>query len=118
VATTRLRLLYLAARITRHGGQTEIHFGSQYQERHRFDQLMVRLRLIERNGEHAASRIEFYARRTYPAQTRAERRTIQGQNTSQNTAFHPPLRGFRTREAAAIPAVHNSGGHECLPSGH
>jgi hypothetical protein len=48
VATTRLRLLYLAARITRHGGQTEIHFGSQYQERHRFDQLMVRLRLIER----------------------------------------------------------------------
>jgi hypothetical protein len=30
VATTRLRLLYLAAKITRHGGQTEIHFGSQY----------------------------------------------------------------------------------------
>jgi hypothetical protein len=48
VATTRLRLLYLADRITRHGGQTEIHFGSQYQERDRFDQLMVRLRLIER----------------------------------------------------------------------
>jgi hypothetical protein len=43
-----LRLLYLAARITRHGGQTEIHFGSQYQERDRFDRLMVRLRLIER----------------------------------------------------------------------
>ncbi|MCX6606143.1 MAG: hypothetical protein NTV52_21475 [Acidobacteria bacterium] len=29
VATARLRLLYLAAKITRHGGQTEIHFGSQ-----------------------------------------------------------------------------------------
>jgi hypothetical protein len=38
----------LAARITRHGGQTEIQFGSQYQERDRFDRLMVRLRLIER----------------------------------------------------------------------
>ncbi len=48
VATTRLRLLYLAARITRHGGQTEIHFGAQYQERDRFDQLMARLRSIER----------------------------------------------------------------------
>lgn len=48
VATTRLRLLCLAAKITRHGGQTEIHFGSQYQERGRFDQLMARLRSIER----------------------------------------------------------------------
>ena len=48
VATTRLRLVYLAAKITRHGGQTEIHFGSQYQERDRFDQLMARLRSIER----------------------------------------------------------------------
>ena len=49
IATTRLRMLYLAARITRHGGQTEIHFGSQYQERDRFDQLMARLRSIKRN---------------------------------------------------------------------
>ena len=49
VATNRLRLLYLAARITRHGGQTEIHFGAQYQERNRFDQLMARLRAIERS---------------------------------------------------------------------
>ena len=48
VATTRLRLPYLAAKITRHGGQTEIHFGSQYQERGRFVQLMARLRSIER----------------------------------------------------------------------
>jgi hypothetical protein len=40
VATTRLRLLYSAARITRHGGQTEIHFGSQYQERDRLDRLI------------------------------------------------------------------------------
>ena len=48
VATTRLRLVYLAAKITRHGGQTEIHFGSKYQERGRFDQLMARLRSIER----------------------------------------------------------------------
>jgi hypothetical protein len=37
-----LRLLYLAARITRHGGQTKIHFGARYQERNRFDQLMAR----------------------------------------------------------------------------
>ena len=49
IATTRLRLLYLAAKITRHGGRTEIHFGSQYQERDRFDQLMARLRSIERS---------------------------------------------------------------------
>lgn len=49
IATTRLRMLYLAAKITRHGGQTEIHFGSQYQERDRFDQLMARLRSIKRN---------------------------------------------------------------------
>ncbi len=48
IATNRLRLLYLAARITRHGGQTEIQFGSQYQERGRFDQLMARLRAIKR----------------------------------------------------------------------
>jgi hypothetical protein len=39
-ATARLRLLYLAARITRHGGQTEIHFGSQYQERDRLYRLI------------------------------------------------------------------------------
>ncbi|MFN8939915.1 MAG: transposase [Acidobacteriota bacterium] len=49
VATNRLRLLYLAARTTRHGGQTEIHFGAQYQERNRFDQLMARWRAIERS---------------------------------------------------------------------
>jgi hypothetical protein len=49
-ATNRLRLLYLAARITRHGGRTEVHFGSQYQERDRFGQLMVRLRSIEGNS--------------------------------------------------------------------
>jgi hypothetical protein len=48
VATTRLRLLYLAARITRHGGQTEIHLGAQDQERDPFDPLMARLRSIER----------------------------------------------------------------------
>jgi hypothetical protein len=42
VATNRLRLLYLAARITRYGGQSEIHFGAQYQARNRFDQLMAR----------------------------------------------------------------------------
>lgn len=48
VGTARLRMLYLAARITRHGGRTEIHFGSQYQERDRFDKLMARLRSIER----------------------------------------------------------------------
>ncbi|MFN9296728.1 MAG: hypothetical protein ACK6DZ_03345, partial [Acidobacteriota bacterium] len=45
----RLRLLYLAARITRHGGRTKIHFGAQYRERNRFDQLMARLRAIERS---------------------------------------------------------------------
>jgi hypothetical protein len=50
VATNRLRLLYLADRITRHGGRTEIHFGSQYEERDRFDQWMVRLRSIEGNS--------------------------------------------------------------------
>lgn len=49
IATTRLPLLYLAAKITRHGGQTETHFGSQYQEKAHFDRLMARLRSIERN---------------------------------------------------------------------
>jgi hypothetical protein len=48
IGTARLRLLYLAAKITRHGGRTEIHYGSQYQERERFDVLMARLRSIER----------------------------------------------------------------------
>ena len=50
VATNRLCLLSLATRIPRHGGQTEIHFGSQDQERDRFDQLMGGLRSIERNS--------------------------------------------------------------------
>ena len=47
VATTRFRLVYLAAKITRHGGHTEIRFGSQYPKRDRFDQLIARLRSIE-----------------------------------------------------------------------
>jgi hypothetical protein len=62
VATNRLRLLYLAARITRHGGQTEIHFGAQYQERNRFDQLMARWRAIERSLPGFAHRILCTAR--------------------------------------------------------
>jgi hypothetical protein len=47
-ATTRLRMLFLAARITRHGGQTEIHFGKHYQEQGCFDRLMSRIRAIRR----------------------------------------------------------------------
>ena len=62
VATNRLRLLYLAARITRHGGQTEIHFGAQYQARNRFDQLMARWRAIERSLPGFAHRILCTAR--------------------------------------------------------
>lgn len=49
IATSRLRLLYLAARVTRHGGQTAIHFGHQYRESARFDRLMARLRSIEQD---------------------------------------------------------------------
>ncbi|MFN8939954.1 MAG: hypothetical protein ACK5ZJ_09465, partial [Acidobacteriota bacterium] len=62
VATNRLRLLYLAARITRHGGQSEIHFGAQYQARNRFDQLMARWRAIERSLPGFAHRILCTAR--------------------------------------------------------
>lgn len=49
MATTRLRMLYLAARIWRHAGQTGISYGSHYQERGLFDSLMERLRAIQRN---------------------------------------------------------------------
>jgi hypothetical protein len=45
--TSRLRMLYLAAKITRHGGRTEIHFGKHYQRRGEFDRLMSRLRSIQ-----------------------------------------------------------------------
>lgn len=68
VATNRLRLLYPAARITRHGRQTEIRFGARYQERYGFEQLMARLRSIKKDGRlravgpHAASRIKLHAR--------------------------------------------------------
>ncbi len=48
MSTTRLRMLYLAARIWRHGGRTGISYGSHYQERGLFDSLMERLRAIER----------------------------------------------------------------------
>ena len=48
MATTRLRMLYLAARIWRHGGRTGTSYGSHYQERGLFDTLMQRLRAIER----------------------------------------------------------------------
>ena len=50
MATTRLRMLYLAARIWRHGGRTGISYGSHYQERGLFNTLMERLRSIERKS--------------------------------------------------------------------
>ena len=48
MATTRLRILYLAARIWRHAGQTGISYGSHNQERGLFDSLIGRLRAIQR----------------------------------------------------------------------
>ena len=50
MATTRLRMLYLAARIWRHGGRTGISYGSHYQERGLCDTLMERLRSVERKS--------------------------------------------------------------------
>jgi hypothetical protein len=47
-ATSRLRMLFLAARITRHGGQTGVHFGQYYQKQSCFDRSMARIRAIRR----------------------------------------------------------------------
>ena len=46
LATSRLRFLFLAAKIWRHGGQTGIHYSDHYQEQGIFQRLMERLRAV------------------------------------------------------------------------
>lgn len=46
LATSRLRFLFIAAKIWSHAGRTGIHYGDHYEEKGMFQQLMYRLRRI------------------------------------------------------------------------
>ena len=46
LATSRLRFLYLAAKISRHAGQVSVHYSDHYEEKGLFQRLMVRLRAV------------------------------------------------------------------------
>ena len=46
LATSRLRFLYLAAKISRHAGRVSVHYSDHYQEKELFQRLMVRLRAV------------------------------------------------------------------------
>ena len=48
LAISRLRFLFIAAKLWSHGGRTGIHYSDQYQEQGLFQRLMVRLRGITR----------------------------------------------------------------------
>ena len=50
LATSRLRFLFVAAKIWRHAGRTGISYSDQYEEKGKFDRLMNRLRKIEPRG--------------------------------------------------------------------
>ena len=50
LATARLRFLFVAAKIWNHAGRTGVSFGSHYEERGLFQQLMDRLRRIRASG--------------------------------------------------------------------
>ena len=46
LATSRLRFLYLAAKISRHAGRVSVHYSDHYEEKGLFQRLMVRLRAV------------------------------------------------------------------------
>src|SRR6204780_5798878 len=50
LATSRLRFLFVAAKIWRHAGRTGISYSDQYEEKGMFERLMNRLRKIEPRG--------------------------------------------------------------------
>ena len=51
LATSRLRFLFVAAKIWRHAGRTGVSYSDQYQEKGVFDRLMDRLRRIVPRGQ-------------------------------------------------------------------
>ena len=46
LATSRLRFLFVAAKIWRHAGSTGVHYSDHYEEKSVFERLMTRLRNI------------------------------------------------------------------------
>ena len=46
LATSRLRLLFVAAKIWRHAGRTGLSYSDHYEEKNAFERLMDRLRRI------------------------------------------------------------------------
>jgi hypothetical protein len=50
LATTRLKFLFLAARIWRHAGRVGISYSDHYADRHLFERLMNRLRAVAATG--------------------------------------------------------------------
>ena len=51
LATSRLRFLFVAAKIWRHAGRTGVSYSDQYQEKGMFERLMDRLRRIVPRGQ-------------------------------------------------------------------
>jgi hypothetical protein len=51
LATSRLRFLFVAAKIWRHAGRTGVSYSDQYEEKGVFERLMVRLRRIAPRGQ-------------------------------------------------------------------
>ena len=51
LATTRLKFLFLAARIWSHAGRVGVSYSDHYPERHLFERLMTRLRALVANED-------------------------------------------------------------------
>src|SRR5881296_3352479 len=51
LATSRLRFLFIAAKIWRHAGRTGVSYSDQYEEKGLFRRLMERLRNIKPRGD-------------------------------------------------------------------